>query len=92
MKKLFLTSGLVLCMAGQAYASTDITYDNNTYGASGCNYTYLDTYDTSSSLEAIWESNPYTITLKSHNGTNEYGSTAASPTSLYALYGDNMRT
>ena len=88
MKKLFLTSGLVLCMAGQAYASTDITYNGSAYGASGCNYTYLDTYDTSSSLEAIWESNPYTITLSSHNGTNEYGSTAVSPTSLYALYGD----
>ncbi|MFQ6727471.1 MAG: InlB B-repeat-containing protein [Alphaproteobacteria bacterium] len=88
MKKLFLTSGLVLCMAGQAYASTDITYNGSAYGASGCNYTYLDTYDTSSSLEAIWESNPYTITLNSHTGANEYGSTAVSPTSLYALYGD----
>ena len=88
MKKLFLTSGLVLCMAGQAYASTAINYDNNSYGPSGCNYTYLDTYDTSSSLEAIWESNPYTITLNSYTGTNEYGSTAASPASLYALYGD----
>ena len=88
MKKLFLTSGLVLCMAGQAYASTAINYDNNSYGPSGCNYTYLDTYENSSSLEAIWESNPYTITLNSHTETNEYGSTAASPESLYALYGD----
>ena len=89
MKKLFLTSGLVLCMAGQAYAD-NITYDNNNsqYGSSACTYPYLDTYDVDSSLEAMWDPNPYTISLNSHTGANEYGSTASSPTDLYAVFGD----
>ena len=85
MKKLFLTSGLVLCMAGQAYASTPITYNNNAYGASGCNYTYLDTYDTSSSLEAIWDAViSGAIALDSNRYAASGDSTAASTASTAA--------
>lgn len=91
MKKLFLTSGLVLCMAGQAYASTDITYNGNDYGASGCNYTYLDTYDTSSSLEAIWDAViSGAITLNSNRfaaiGDSNAASTASTAAALSPVY------
>ena len=85
MKKLFLTSGLVLCMTGQAYASTDISYTDPSYGSSGCTYPYLDTYDADSSLEAKWSANPYTITLNPH--TDTHGSTTGAPTTLYTIYG-----
>ena len=91
MKKLFLTSGLVLCMAGQAYASTDITYNNNAYGASGCNYTYLDTYENSSSLEAIWDAViSGDITLNSNrfaaSGDSNAASTASTAAALSPVY------
>ena len=58
MKKLFLTSGEILSMLGQASASTDIADSNNTYDETAdCTHTYLDTYESSSSLEAKWDAN-----------------------------------
>ena len=91
MKKLFLTSGLVLSMTCPAFA-TDITYggDPAAYGSYACTYPYLESYESSASLEAIWDANPYTITLNSNTGSGaaNYGSTAASPSSLYAIFGD----
>ena len=57
MRKLFLTSGIILSMVSQASASTDINYSNNSYSASACTYPYLDTYESSSSLEAKWDAN-----------------------------------
>ena len=98
MKKLFLTSGLVLCMAGQASASTDIGYSNNTYDASACTYPYLDTYESSSSLEAKWDANiSGQITLNSNRFASSSASTAATTantaaalTPVYSKYGTGI--
>lgn len=87
MKKLFLTSGLVLCMAGQASASTPITYGGSpaAYGNSGCNETYLDTYQAPASLEAIWNANiSGQITLDSNRYETSSDSTASSTATTQA--------
>lgn len=98
MKKLFLTSGVILGMLGQASASTDIGYSGNTYGASGCTYPYLDTYDVSSSLEAKWDANiSGKITLNSNRFANSGDSTAtttantaAALAEVYSKYGTGI--
>ena len=108
MKKLFLTSGLVLCMAGQAYGTDiDYTYSGNSgsYGSSACTYPYLETYDVDSSLEAMWSANVSgLITLDSNRyetssspSAAQTASPAAADASVYsvyntAMYGDNPTT
>ena len=72
MKKLFLTSGIIACMACPAFAdptfggATGPTAEPNTY----CDNTNLGTYDTSATLQAIWVSNAGAMTLDSNTGTN----------------------
>ena len=98
MRKLFLTSGIILSMVSQASASTDINYSNNSYSASACTYPYLDTYESSSSLEAKWDANiSGKITLNSNRFANSGASTAATtantPAALaevYAKYGTGI--
>ena len=98
MRKLFLTSGIILSMVSQASASTDINYSNNSYSASACTYPYLDTYESSSSLEAKWDANiSGKITLNSNRFANSGDSTAATtantPAALaevYAKYGTGI--
>ena len=51
MKKLFLTSGVILCMACPAVATTDIPSDGS--GAT-CTYTYLGDYEGPVNYEAKW--------------------------------------
>lgn len=61
MKKLFLTSGLVLCMACPAMAATDIAVtDQNTTSAT-CTNTYLDSYTGPVSFEAKWTADSYDV-------------------------------
>lgn len=85
MKKLFLTSGLILCMTCSAYADpTDIDYtytgNSGSYDSSletdGCEDTYLDSYDDPSSLEAMWGAN---ISGQIALDSNRYA-TSSSPT------------
>ena len=42
MKKLFLTSGVILCMACPALATTDIDYSNGSYTAGGATPTCVE--------------------------------------------------
>lgn len=60
MKKLFLTSGVILCMACPAMATpTDIPAN----GSAQCTYTYLDDYTGPVSFEAKWNAVNYTISF-----------------------------
>ena len=91
MRKLFLTSGIILSMVSQASASTDINYSNNSYSASACTYPYLDTYESSSSLEAKWDANiSGAITLNSDrfatSGASSAATTANTPAALATVY------
>lgn len=70
MKKIFLTSGLVLCMACPAFAAPlgDIDTDGNLAGtsnpvvAANCTEPTLGSYTGPVTLEAKWTKNPYQIT------------------------------
>ena len=99
MKKLFLTSGLVLCMACPAFASNDITTggkdSTNTSVAANCTNTYLNTYDVSSTLEAKWNANVSgQITLNNGRWTANDAQSAAqtastnpNPSTIWSVYG-----
>jgi hypothetical protein len=97
MKKLFMTSGVILCMACPAFAAHDITPQGkdaeNTTVDANCTNTYLDSYTGPVSLEAKWNPNMGTITLDSKrytsasDGTGTAATTAATPTPLYSVYG-----
>jgi len=79
MKKIFLTSGLVLCLACPAMAATDIQYTpqngdtpaswDPATDANNCVNTYLGTYSGSATFEPIWQNNTYSITY----ATDEMG-------------------
>ena len=95
MKKLFLTSGLVLCMVGSALATSDIDSSGNVSGsAATCVDDVLGTYSGSTSFNAKWQTNVSgAITLNSNRWTsNDAGSAAstasvdAAPTPLYSVY------
>ena len=96
MKKLFLTSGLVVCIACSVFAATDIPSGVN---SSQCTYTYLDSYTGPVAFEAKWRS-AYSgaITLNSNkyassdaNSAVQYSATTAvSPSTVYSKYGDAL--
>ena len=95
MRKLFLTSGLVLCMASNALAVTDI----NTSGSNAsCINDTLDTYSGSTSFQAKWNANiSGSITLNSNRWASSDAGTAiqtattvAAPTPLFSVYGKGM--
>ena len=83
MKKLFLTSGLILCMACPALAYNDIDPNGkdatNTEVTANCTETYLGTAEDTAYLEAIWDPVSYTISFAGGTaGTRTVtGSTAA---------------
>ena len=95
MRKLFLTSGLVLCMVGSALAATDI--DTTGSNASCVNNT-LDTYSGSTSFQAKWNANiSGSITLNSDRWASsgaesaiQTATTVAAPTPLFSVYGKGM--
>ncbi len=80
MKKLFLTSGIILCMACPAFAATDITPAGT---GADCTYTYLDSYTGPVNYEAKWTAVNYAINFAkgqagSHTDANYItGSTAS---------------
>lgn len=103
MKKIFLTSGVILCMACPAMATTDIAADAN---SSSCVNDVLGSYTGPVSFEAKWLPRVSgAITLNSDlyrsneaNATPVYtGSTspavsAATQTPLYSVYGVGLYT
>ncbi len=73
MKKLFLTSGIIACMACPAFADPTPTFGgakgpvaNNAY----CDNTNLGTYDTSATLQAIWVGDHGAMLLDDNIGSN----------------------
>lgn len=61
MKRIFLTSGLVLCMACPAFAA-DNTFSNTSGSLAGeCAYDELDTFTGPVQLKAIWTADDYTL-------------------------------
>ena len=98
MKKLFLTSGLVLCMVGNAMATTDIGKNQTSPMDDGCTDAYLGTYSGATSFTAKWSTNiSGAITLDSNRWASNSASsaastasTAAAPTPLYSVYDVGM--
>lgn len=93
MKRIFLTSGLVLCMACPAFATA--SWDGQTGNVpplnDGCTQPNLGVYSGPTTLKAIWQSNFYEIKLNSNIGesTATGGATSAAPTPLYSVPGQN---
>lgn len=74
MKKLFLTSGIIACMACPALA-TDPTFTSAQDVVSGaCQYDPLLTYSGSTTLNAVWTADPYKIIYKAGTtgGTHDF--------------------
>ena len=99
MKKIFLTSGIILCMACPAFAetgfsTTDIesgTVDQTTNEVTiqnACVYDKLSVYSGSVTLRAKWQGVFKTITLNSNVNTSA-GGVVANPSTLYITDGDN---
>lgn len=78
MKKLFLTSGLVLCMACPAMATTDIDVTNQNTTSATCTEPYLGDYVGPVSFEAKWTKNNYTVRYTA--GTHSTGSSSDTAT------------
>ena len=101
MKKLFLTSGLVLGVVCSGFAGDDITpggmlSSDNTEAAT-CVYDVLDSYENAVSLEAKWLpkiSGAITLDSKRYSSTSDNtgtaATTAATVTPLYSRYGEAL--
>ena len=101
MKKLFLTSGIIACMACPAFADPTYAFDDEHTGtqADSCDYSHLSAYNGTSVLTADWEKNWYFINLDEDDagGATSGGATAsttaeateATPDPLYSIYHDN---
>lgn len=63
MKRIFLTSGLVLCMACPAFATDAAGFTNSQSGtvSDGCDYGDLETFTGPVNLRAIWTADGYTL-------------------------------
>ena len=76
MKKLFLTSGIILCMACPALATTDIDYSNGTYTAGGetptCvqDITGQEADNSNAAFEARWTPVTYQISFAGGTASN----------------------
>jgi len=108
MKKLFLTSGVILCMASPAFATDplhDITSDGkdatNTSITANCTEPYLGSYTGPVNYEAKWEAICYAggVNLDSNKYSSATGNaqlytadTAATPTPIWVRYDDGMYT
>ena len=91
MKRIFLTSGLVLCMACPAFATASWNGQTGNTPAlnDGCTQLNLGVYSGPTTLKALWDNNHYQIVLNSNlgNTTATGGNTAAAPTSMYSVPG-----
>ena len=106
MKKLFLTSGLAIMMAGSAFAATDIGYTQPNpptvtggYDAASCQEPTLGIFSGDQTFYAKWTTNVSgAITLDSNRYTSDdanavaasTASTTATPTPLYSVYDVGM--
>ena len=98
MRKIFLTSGLVVCMACPAFA--DLTAAGKVEGTSPladatCQYPTLEGYSGTSTFTAKWTANDYTITYQDTTsdtlGTALYGSLNGSvPSAQTVPYDDTV--
>ena len=97
MKKIFLTSGVVLCMVCPAFATgvngaTDIPAmtGNQPTTSANCVVGTLGTSNNgdTTNFKAIWTANMYEITLDKND--THHGLTDGSPTTLYTRYDDNV--
>ncbi|MFQ6695795.1 MAG: InlB B-repeat-containing protein [Alphaproteobacteria bacterium] len=63
MKRIFLTSGLVLCMACPAFATDVAGFTSSQTGtvSNGCDYGDLETFTGPTQLKAIWTADGYTL-------------------------------
>lgn len=94
MNKLFLTSGLVLCLACPAMAATDITSDGHAWGSTttmaNCTETYLGSYTGPVNYEAKWAANiSGNVTLDSkryETSSASSGTTATTNAALSPVY------
>jgi len=90
MKRIFLTSGLVLCMACPAFGGGFTSSQTGTI-TGGCVDTNLDTTTGPVQLRASWTNKYSTIDLN-NNDTNGHaadaGAVSASPDPLYGIYQD----
>ena len=91
MKRIFLTSGLVLCMACPAFADLDANGNvSGTQNGADCTEPTLGGTTGSSTFTAKWTDITHTITLNDSSAVN-YGAPATTnvdPTVLYAEYGN----
>ena len=97
MKRIFLTSGLVLCMACPAFADlnasgavSDIT--GHVGDAASCQYPTLEGYSGTSTFTAKWTQTYQTITVNSNTGSTSAtgGVDTLTPTTLYSVPGDSL--
>lgn len=97
MKKIFLTSGVILCMACPAFAETGFSTADIESGeevangieiAGACVEPKLGVYSGSVTLRAKWQGVYKTITLNSNVDTSA-GGVVANPSTLYITDGDN---
>ena len=82
MKKIFLTSGLVLCLACPALATTDISGSAN---SASCVEDTLGVDSGSTSFEAKWTAKTYNITYGCGTGT---GTTSVTGNPEHPIYGE----
>lgn len=88
MKKLFLTSGVILCMACPALATTDIDYSNGTYTAGGetptCvqDITGQEANNSDAAFEARWNPLTYQISFAGGTATNNGHSHTVTATAM----------
>ena len=94
MKKLFLTSGVILCMACPAFATNDITAAGkdatNTSITANCTNTYLGSYTGPVSYDAKWNphiAGPIALDQYCYADSSTKKSISLSPTPLYSVYG-----
>lgn len=95
MKRIFLTSGVILCMACPAFATA--SWDSATSGqqANGCTQPNLGVYEGDTTLSAIWGVNYANMTLNKNIGTTAATGGAANTTyapDLYLVGGNGVYT
>ncbi len=77
MKKIFLTSGLVLCMACPAFADFAST-DTGTV-ANSCDYSHLGVYSGPTQLDAIWNAKKFNVSYVANKPQNASNNVTGTP-------------
>lgn len=90
MKKLFLTSGVIACMACPAFATQNPSFSSITSGTANddCVYDEIGSYSDSATLYAIWQNDIGVITLDD-NSTNYFGGAYTTQGDRHTLYGSS---